>query len=170
MLERRREQVPEANLGFGRSGLALYTFGQCQWHLGRARVGGYQTQQRSLRAGETRAFHPRPLEWEDDSGQFRPSSDLPTHRVLYNAFAEIGVGAHRHSLYATAWGRRRRPTPGFGTTHATISIVRLGSLRRRDWLVFLRSTTWVAGSACSLVPGNKHLLFSVRARTTSIEV
>jgi len=55
MLERWREQVPEANLGFGRSGLLLYTFGQCQWHLGRARVGGYQTQQRSLRAGETRA-------------------------------------------------------------------------------------------------------------------
>jgi hypothetical protein len=28
----------------------------------------------------------------------------------------------------------------------------------------------VVGSASSLVTGNKHLLFSVRARTTSIEV
>ena len=51
-------------------------------------------------------------------GKPRPSSDLPTHLVLYNQFAEIGGVAHTHSEYATAWAQARRPIPCFGTTHA----------------------------------------------------
>ena len=51
-------------------------------------------------------------------GKLRPSSDLPTHLVLYNQFAEIGGVAHTHSEYATAWAQARKPIPCFGTTHA----------------------------------------------------
>ena len=51
-------------------------------------------------------------------GNLRPSSDLPTHLVLYNQFTEIGGVAHTHSEYATAWAQARRPIPCFGTTHA----------------------------------------------------
>lgn len=51
-------------------------------------------------------------------GKLRPSSDLPTHLVLYNAFPEIGGISHTHSEYATAWAQARRPIPCLGTTHA----------------------------------------------------
>jgi L-ribulose-5-phosphate 4-epimerase len=51
-------------------------------------------------------------------GDLRPSSDLPTHVVLYEAFAEIGGVVHTHSEYATAWAQARREIPCFGTTHA----------------------------------------------------
>src|SRR5258708_24081262 len=51
-------------------------------------------------------------------GSLRPSSDLPTHLVLYRAFARIGGIAHTHSRAATAWAQARREIPCFGTTHA----------------------------------------------------
>jgi L-ribulose-5-phosphate 4-epimerase len=51
-------------------------------------------------------------------GQYRPSSDLATHLVLYRAFGEIGGVVHTHSLQATAWAQARRPIPALGTTHA----------------------------------------------------
>lgn len=51
-------------------------------------------------------------------GDQRPSVDTPTHRVLYEAFPEIGGVVHTHSPYATAWAQAGRPIPCFGTTHA----------------------------------------------------
>jgi|ERR1700728_2256856 len=91
---------------------------QRQWPLVRARVGGYQSQRRTLRAAETRACTGGQLEWEDCSDKRSPSSDLPTHRVLDNAFLEGGVVALTHSEYATARAQARKPIPCFGTTHA----------------------------------------------------
>jgi L-ribulose-5-phosphate 4-epimerase len=51
-------------------------------------------------------------------GELRPSSDTPTHLILYRAFKEIGGIVHTHSLYATAWAQARREIPALGTTHA----------------------------------------------------
>jgi L-ribulose-5-phosphate 4-epimerase len=51
-------------------------------------------------------------------GNLKPSSDAPTHLVLYRAFEKIGGVAHTHSLYATAWAQARRGIPPLGTTHA----------------------------------------------------
>ena len=51
-------------------------------------------------------------------GNLKPSSDTPTHLVLYRAFAEIGGVVHTHSLYATAWAQARRKIPAYGTTQA----------------------------------------------------
>jgi len=51
-------------------------------------------------------------------GDLRPSSDTPTHLVLYRAFKDIGGIVHTHSLYATAWAQARREIPPLGTTHA----------------------------------------------------
>ena len=48
----------------------------------------------------------------------RPSSDTPTHRVLYNEFPEIGAIVHTHSPYATSWAQSGLPIPCLGTTHA----------------------------------------------------
>ena len=51
-------------------------------------------------------------------GHLHPSSDTPTHAVLYREFAEIGGVVHTHSTYATAWAQAMSPIPIFGTTHA----------------------------------------------------
>jgi L-ribulose-5-phosphate 4-epimerase len=51
-------------------------------------------------------------------GQLKPSSDTPTHLVLYRAFKDIGGVVHTHSLYATAWAQARKAIPAYGTTQA----------------------------------------------------
>jgi L-ribulose-5-phosphate 4-epimerase len=51
-------------------------------------------------------------------GSLKPSSDTPTHLVLYRAFKEIGGVVHTHSLYATAWAQARSGIPSYGTTQA----------------------------------------------------
>ncbi|HEX7527034.1 MAG TPA: L-ribulose-5-phosphate 4-epimerase AraD [Gaiellaceae bacterium] len=52
------------------------------------------------------------------SGKQRPSSDTPTHLVLYRAFSEVGGVVHTHSPFATAWAQARRELLCLGTTHA----------------------------------------------------
>ena len=51
-------------------------------------------------------------------GDMRPSVDTPTHRVLYQAFPDVGGVVHTHSPYASAWAQAGKPIPCFGTTHA----------------------------------------------------
>ncbi len=48
----------------------------------------------------------------------KPSSDTPTHSILYNAFTQIGGIVHTHSPYATAWAQAKKSVPCLGTTHA----------------------------------------------------
>ncbi len=52
------------------------------------------------------------------AGDLRPSSDEPTHRLLYQTFPAIGGVVHTHSLYASAWAQAGRAIPCLGTTHA----------------------------------------------------
>jgi L-ribulose-5-phosphate 4-epimerase len=51
-------------------------------------------------------------------GTLRPSSDAPTHLVLYRRFPDVGGVVHTHSPYATAWAQAGRELPCLGTTHA----------------------------------------------------
>jgi len=51
-------------------------------------------------------------------GGLRPSSDTPTHLLLYRRCPGIGGIVHTHSVAATSWAQTRRPIPPFGTTHA----------------------------------------------------
>jgi len=51
-------------------------------------------------------------------GTLRPSSDTPTHVVLYNRFPQIGGIVHTHSHFATCWAQAGLSIPCFGTTHA----------------------------------------------------
>lgn len=51
-------------------------------------------------------------------GELRPSSDTPTHLVLYRQFPDIGGIVHTHSTHATAWAQARRSIPIQGTTQA----------------------------------------------------
>lgn len=51
-------------------------------------------------------------------GKYKPSSDTPTHLVLYNRFPKIGGVVHTHSSWATSWAQAGRDIPCYGTTHA----------------------------------------------------
>ncbi len=51
-------------------------------------------------------------------GKLRPSSDTPTHAVLYKHWNDINGIVHTHSTYATAWAQSQLDIPIFGTTHA----------------------------------------------------
>lgn len=60
------------------------------------------------------------LDGKTIDGTLRPSSDEPTHRYLYRAFASKGVRSvvHTHSRNAVAFAQAGRELPCFGTTHA----------------------------------------------------
>jgi L-ribulose-5-phosphate 4-epimerase len=58
------------------------------------------------------------LEGTRVDGRLKPSSDTPSHLVLYRAFPEFGGICHTHSPWATAWAQAGRPIPPLGTTHA----------------------------------------------------
>jgi L-ribulose-5-phosphate 4-epimerase len=118
MLQRLRKQVLEANLELVRRNLVLYTFGNAS---GISREKGLVVIKPSGVPYDQ--MKPEHLVVTDLAGKLvegtlRPSSDLPTHLVLYREFAEIGGVAHTHSEYATAWAQARKPIPCFGTTHA----------------------------------------------------
>jgi L-ribulose-5-phosphate 4-epimerase len=54
------------------------------------------------------------------AGERRPSTDTPTHLVLYRAFEEIGGIVHTHSAWGVAWAQAQREIPLLGTTHADL--------------------------------------------------
>jgi L-ribulose-5-phosphate 4-epimerase len=118
LLPKLREQVLDANLELVRRGLVLYTFGNAS---GIDREKGLVVIKPS--GVDYDKMKPSDLVVTDMDGKIvegtlRPSSDLPTHLVLYKAFSAIGGVAHTHSEYATAWAQARRAIPCFGTTHA----------------------------------------------------
>ena len=51
-------------------------------------------------------------------GRYKPSSDTPTHLVLYRAFPSIGGVVHTHSRWATVFAQAMQGIPALGTTHA----------------------------------------------------
>jgi L-ribulose-5-phosphate 4-epimerase len=118
ILKRLREEVLEANLELVRRGLVLYTFGNAS---GIAREEGLVVIKPSgVPYEKMRLQHlvVVRLDGKIVEGNLRPSSDLPTHLILYRAFSGIGGVAHTHSRYATAWAQAEREIPCFGTTHA----------------------------------------------------
>ncbi len=51
-------------------------------------------------------------------GDKNPSSDTPTHLVLYRAFENVGGIVHTHSRMATSFAQAGRDIIPFGTTHS----------------------------------------------------
>jgi L-ribulose-5-phosphate 4-epimerase len=118
LLPRLREQVLEANLELVRRGLVLYTFGNVSGisredNLVVIKPSGVPYEQM-----KPEHLVVTDLDGKIVEGDLRPSSDLPTHLVLYRASSEIGGVAHTHSAYATSWAQACRSIPCFGTTHA----------------------------------------------------
>jgi L-ribulose-5-phosphate 4-epimerase len=117
LLPKLREAVLEANLELVRRGLVLYTFGNAS---GISRADGLVVIKPSGVAYDQ--MKPEHLVVTDLNGKIvegdlRPSSDLPTHIVLYKSFPKIGGVSHTHSEYATAWAQSRKAIPCLGTTH-----------------------------------------------------
>jgi L-ribulose-5-phosphate 4-epimerase len=118
MLDRLREEVLEANLELVRRNLVLFTFGNVSAISHKDNLVVIKPS--GVPYEEMKPEHMVVTDMDGNivEGKLRPSSDLPTHLVLYKAFAEIGGVAHTHSSYATAWAQARRSIPCFGTTHA----------------------------------------------------
>lgn len=113
-----REEVLEANLEVVRRGLVLYTFGNASGiarHEGLVVIKPSGVPYESMKPSDLAVVD---LEGRLVEGALRPSSDLPTHLVLYRAFPQIGGVAHTHSRTATAWAQAGRDIPCLGTTHA----------------------------------------------------
>lgn len=51
-------------------------------------------------------------------GDLHPSTDLPTHLVLYKNFKNIHGIVHTHSTFAAVWAQIGVGIPCYGTTHA----------------------------------------------------
>lgn len=119
MLEKLKRAVCRANLDLVREGLVMQTFGN---------VSGVD------RERDLVVIKPSGVPYEGMKpdhmvvvsladgrvveGRYRPSSDTPTHLVLYRAFGGVGGIVHTHSVQATAWAQARREIPPLGTTHA----------------------------------------------------
>ena len=117
-LEHLREEVYEANMEIVRRGLVLYTFGNASGILrgdDLVAIKPSGVPYENLRPADLVVVR---LDGSPVEGGMRPSSDLPTHLVLYRAFAEIGGVVHTHSTFATSWAQAGREIPCFGTTHA----------------------------------------------------
>src|SRR3990172_5334096 len=102
LLQNLREEVLEANLKLVRRGLVLHTFGNAS---GIAREEGLVVIKPSgVPYDQMKAKHLviTDLDGNIVEGKLKPSSDLPTHLVLYREFPKIGGIAHTHSEYATA--------------------------------------------------------------------
>jgi len=119
MLEELKQQVCEANLDLVKEGLVIQTWGNAS---GIDREKGIIVIKPSgVPYASMKPQHMVVVSLETGKvvdGYLKPSSDTPTHLVLYRAFPKIGGIVHTHSLNATAWAQARRAIPAYGTTQA----------------------------------------------------
>lgn len=119
MLEELKRQVCEANLDLVEEGLVIQTWGNASG-IDRER-GLVVIKPSGVPYSDMKAEHMVVVSLSDGKvaeGNLKPSSDTPTHLVLYRAFPKIGGVVHTHSLYATAWAQACRPLLAYGTTQA----------------------------------------------------
>ena len=118
MLEALKEKVCQANLDLVKHGLVIFTWGNVS---AIDRASGLVV----IKPSGVSYDNMKPsdmvvvdLDGKIVEGDLNPSSDTPTHLVLYKAFPNIGGVVHTHSTYATAWSQAGRDIPNIGTTHA----------------------------------------------------
>ena len=114
-----RERACEANKAIVAAGLVVLTFGNVSVADRDEGVMAIKPSGVSYDALDPRSMVVVDLDtWEVVEGELRPSSDTPTHLVLYREFDSIAGIVHTHSPSATAWAQAGRDLPCFGTTHA----------------------------------------------------
>src|ERR1017187_5164101 len=119
MLEQLKRDVCAANLDLVKEGLVIQTWGNVSG-IDRER-GLVVIKPSGVPYSGMQPNHMVVVSLADGKvveGDLKPSSDTPTHLVLYRAFAGIGGVVHTHSLYATAWSQACKPLLAYGTTQA----------------------------------------------------
>lgn len=118
MLEQLKEKVCKANLDLVKHGLVIFTWGNVSAidrDSGLVVIKPSGVSYDNMKPSDMVVVD---LDGNVVEGDLRPSSDTPTHLVLYKAFREIGGVVHTHSTYATAWAQAGKDIPNIGTTHA----------------------------------------------------
>lgn len=118
MLEELKKKVYKANMELQEKKLVIYTWGNVsgidrEKELVVIKPSGvdYDT----MKAEDMVVVD---LEGNIIEGKFNPSTDTPTHLVLYKEYPEIGGVVHTHSEWATTFAQAGMSIPAFGTTHA----------------------------------------------------
>jgi len=118
MLEQLKEQVLQANLDLVKHGLVVFTWGNVS---GIDRENGMVVIKPSgvpydkMKPKDMVVLN---LYGQVVEGDLKPSSDAPTHLVLYRQFENTGGVVHTHSEWATSWAQAGYDIPALGTTHA----------------------------------------------------
>jgi L-ribulose-5-phosphate 4-epimerase len=118
MLDKLKNIVYKANLDLVSNGLVIHTWGNVS---GRDSKSGLivikpsGVSYESMKPDDMVVIDP---DGKVVEGKYKPSTDAPTHLVLYNTYEAIGGVVHTHSSYATSWAQAGKSIPPFGTTHA----------------------------------------------------
>jgi L-ribulose-5-phosphate 4-epimerase len=118
MLNELKNDVLEANLDLVRLGLVIFTWGNVSGidrERGLVVIKPSGVSYDKMKATDMVVTD---LEGNVVEGHLKPSSDTPTHLVLYKAFPHIGGVVHTHSSWATSWAQAGMAVPALGTTHA----------------------------------------------------
>lgn len=113
-----KNEVLEANKNLERLGLVTFTWGNVS---GIDREEGIIVIKPSgVPYDELKVDHMVVMDLEGNiiEGDMKPSSDTPTHLILYKNFPNIGGVCHTHSLWATSFAQAKIGIPVYGTTHA----------------------------------------------------
>lgn len=118
MLEELKKKVCQANLDLVKHGLVIFTWGNVSAIDRESGLVVIKPSGVSYDNMKPEDMVVVDLDGHVVEGSLNPSSDTPTHLVLYKAFHEIGGVVHTHSTYATAWSQAGMDIPNIGTTHA----------------------------------------------------
>ena len=103
MLEELKKKVCQANLDLVKHGLVLFTWGNVSAIDRESGLVVIKPSGVSYDNMKPEDMVVVDLDGKVVEGELNPSSDTPTHVVLYKAFPHIGGVVHTHSTYATAW-------------------------------------------------------------------
>ena len=118
MLEELKQRVFEQNIALNKHGLVVLTWGNVS---GKDSDTGLIVIKPSGIPYDTMKAEDMVVVDADGNaveGEYRPSSDLPTHLYLYKQHPSLGGIVHTHSTYATAFAQSGREIVAYGTTHA----------------------------------------------------
>ncbi len=118
MLEELKKKVCQANLDLVKNSLVIFTWGNVSAIDRESGLVVIKPSGVSYDNMKPEDMVVVDLDGKVVEGELNPSSDTPTHVVLYKAFPNIGGVVHTHSTYATAFAQAGRDIPNIGTTHA----------------------------------------------------
>lgn len=119
MLEELKERVFRANQDLVRHNLVIFTWGNVSGidrEKGLVVIKPSGVDYDSMKASDMVVVDLKTGETVE--GELNPSSDTPTHLILYRTYPDIGGIVHTHSTYATAWAQAGKDIPNIGTTHS----------------------------------------------------